>query len=193
MGIQLLHGKNPFKSDKTRIDIKWDKPPNGTIKLNIDGAFSSNNKVAGLGGTFKNSNGDWIVGFHKVSHAISPTHAELMALQEGLKVAKEMNFQNMEIETYCTEVVKLIYEDSYNFSNIVNECRWLMHQLKPPPPPLLKHNFREGNAVAHVLAKEAIKNPSSTKCFYHARPPFFVEQEVYFYFCLLLSSSNYGQ
>nr|XP_016513463.1 PREDICTED: uncharacterized protein LOC107830431 [Nicotiana tabacum] len=145
------------------------------IKLNCDGAFSSNNNAAGLGGAFRNNNGDWIMGFHKASQIISPTHAELMALLEGLKIAKEMNFLNLEIETDCTNVIKLIYEDSYNFSNIVSEYRWLMHQLKLPH---LKHNFREGNEVAHMLAKEAIKNPPSTKCFFHPCPSFFVEQEV---------------
>nr|XP_009776106.1 PREDICTED: uncharacterized protein LOC104225926 [Nicotiana sylvestris] len=145
------------------------------IKLNCDGAFSSNNDAAGFGDAFRNSNGDWIVGFHKASQAISPTHAELMALLEGLKNAKEMNFLNLEIETNCTEVIKLIYEDSYNFSNIVSNCRWLMDQLKLPQ---LKHNLREGNEVTHMLAKEAIKSSPSTKCFYHACPSFFVEQEV---------------
>ncbi|XP_075097978.1 uncharacterized protein LOC142175291 [Nicotiana tabacum] len=128
-----------------------------------------------LGGIFRNSNGDWIVGFHKAGHAISPMHAELMALQEGLKIAREMNFQKLEIETDCAEIIKLIYEDNYYLSNIVHECRLLMHQLNLPP---LRLNFIEGNEVAHVLAKEAVKNLSSTKCFYHARPPFFVESEV---------------
>uniref|UniRef100_A0A1U7XX33 Uncharacterized protein LOC104238416 n=1 Tax=Nicotiana sylvestris TaxID=4096 RepID=A0A1U7XX33_NICSY len=117
-----------------------------------------NNNAAGLGGAFRNSNRDWIMGFHKASQAISPTHAELMALLEGLKVAKEMNFLNVEIETDCTDVIKLIYEDSYKFSNIVSECRWLMHQLKLQH----LHNFREGNEVAHMLAKDAIKSPPST-------------------------------
>ncbi|XP_019233871.1 PREDICTED: uncharacterized protein LOC109214408 [Nicotiana attenuata] len=144
------------------------------IKLNCDGAFSSNNITAGLGEAFRNSKGDWIVGYSKSIQAISPTHAELLALLEGLQIAKEMNFLNMEIETDCTNVIKLIYEDSTNFSNIVSECRWLMHQLKLPH---LKHNFREENEMAHLLAKQAIKNPPSSKYFYHACLPFFVDQE----------------
>ncbi|XP_075080555.1 uncharacterized protein LOC142166043 [Nicotiana tabacum] len=145
------------------------------IKLNCDGAFSSNNNAAGLGGAFRNSKRDWIVGFHKTSQPISPTHVKLLALLEGLKIAKEMNFLNLKIETDCTDVIKLIYEDNSNFSNIVFECRWLMHQLKLPH---LKHNFREGNEVAYLLAKQAIRNPSSSKYLYHACPLFFVEQEV---------------
>ncbi|XP_019261946.1 PREDICTED: uncharacterized protein LOC109239805 [Nicotiana attenuata] len=117
------------------------------IKLNCDGAFSSSDNAVGLGGAFQNSNGDWIVGFHKASQAISPTHAELTALLEGLKIAKEMNFLNLEIET----------------------------DFEAPTPEAY---FTEGNEVAHMLAKQAIKSPPSTKCFFHACLPFFVEQEV---------------
>nr|XP_016459580.1 PREDICTED: uncharacterized protein LOC107783123 [Nicotiana tabacum] len=131
--------------------------------------------MAGLGGAFRNSKEDWLVGYHKSCQAFSPIHAELLALLEGLKIAKDMNFLNMEIETDCTEVIKLIYEDNTNYSNIVSECRWLMHQLKIPQ---LKHNFREGNMAAHLLAKQAAKNLLSSKCLYHVCPPFFVEQEV---------------
>ncbi|XP_075108971.1 uncharacterized protein LOC142180796 [Nicotiana tabacum] len=131
--------------------------------------------MACLGGAFRNSKGNWLVGYHKSSQAISPIHAELLALLEGLKIAKEMNFLSMEIETDCTDVIKLIYEDNTNYSNIVSECRRLMHQLKIPQ---MKHNFREGNMVVHLLAMQAAKGPPSSKCFYHACPPFFVEQEV---------------
>nr|XP_009801247.1 PREDICTED: uncharacterized protein LOC104247012 [Nicotiana sylvestris] len=145
------------------------------IKLNCDCAFSTNNNAAGIGGTFRNSNGDWIMNFHKAIKAFSPTHAELMALLERLKIAKEFNFINMEIETDSTDIIKFMHDDCNNFYNIVSECRWLMYQLKLP---ILKHNFTEGNEVAHLMAKEAIKLPSSIKCFYHARPPYFVEQEV---------------
>ncbi|XP_070013472.1 uncharacterized protein [Nicotiana sylvestris] len=144
--------RNPFVEKTINVEISWNKPTNGMIKLNCDGDFSSNNRISGLGGVFRNNKEDWLVGYHKSSQAISPIHAELLALLEGLKIAKKMNFLNMEIETDCTDVFKLIYEDSTNYSNIVSECRWLMHQLKIPQ---LKHNFREGNMVAHLQAKQA--------------------------------------
>lgn len=83
--------------------------------------------AASLGGIFKNSSGDWIVGFHKAGHATSPTQAELMALQEGLKIAREMNFHKIKIETDSTDIIKLIYEDNGYLSNIVHECRLLKH------------------------------------------------------------------
>ncbi|XP_070029924.1 uncharacterized protein LOC142161974 [Nicotiana tabacum] len=163
-------GKNPFTTKKVPIKIKWYKLPKNVIKLNCDGAFSSTNNATGIGGLFRNSNGDWIIGYHKAIHASSSIHAELLALLEGLRIAMEFNDTNMEIETDSTDVIKLMHEDCTNFHNIIFECRWLMHQLRLP---ILKHNFTEGNEVAHRLAKEAMKHPPSNKCVYHARPPFF--------------------
>ncbi|XP_070028689.1 uncharacterized protein [Nicotiana sylvestris] len=167
--------RNPFVEKTINVEISWIKPNKDVIKLNCDGTFSSKCRRARLGGAFRNNKGDWIVGYHKLCQAISPIHAELLALLEGLKIATDMNFIMMEVETDCTKVIKLTYENNSNSSDIVCECRWLMHQLKIP---VLKHNFREGNMVAHLLAKQATKNVSTSKYFYHACLPRFVEHEV---------------
>nr|XP_009790931.1 PREDICTED: uncharacterized protein LOC104238303 [Nicotiana sylvestris] len=106
--------KNPFKESRILIEIRWNKPPQNIIKLNIDGAFSKSTLEAGLGGVFRNKNGDWIFGL-------------------------------------------------------------LMHQLKHP---ILRHNFKEGNVIAHLLAKEAVKNFKVSKCVHHARPPCFAEPQL---------------
>nr|XP_018630872.1 uncharacterized protein LOC108947408 [Nicotiana tomentosiformis] len=130
---------------------------------------------AGLGGVFRNSNGDWILDFHKSCHAASVMQAELMALQEGLKLAKEMNFPKMKIETDSTKIIKLIYDDNQYLSNTILDRRLLMQQ---PKLSALRHNFRERNEVAHLLAKEVVKHFIPTKYFYHARPPPFVDLEL---------------
>ncbi|XP_019235374.1 PREDICTED: uncharacterized protein LOC109215717 [Nicotiana attenuata] len=167
--------KNPFKAKKIPIETRWYKPPKNAIKLNCDGALSSTNNAAGIGGLFRNSNGDWILGYQKATHAASPIHAELLALLEGLNIAVDFKDTNMEIETDSTDAIKLLHEDCTNFQNVILECRWLVHQLKLP---LLRHNFREGNEVAHRLGKEALKKPPSDKFVYHARPPFFVQEDI---------------
>ncbi|XP_070025894.1 uncharacterized protein [Nicotiana sylvestris] len=97
-----------FTNKNIKTEIKWYKPPKNMIKLNCDGAFSSYTNAAGLGGTFCNINRDWIMGFHKEIQAISPTYAELMAVLEGLKITKELNFINLEIETDITDIIKLM-------------------------------------------------------------------------------------
>ncbi|XP_019229975.1 PREDICTED: uncharacterized protein LOC109210947 [Nicotiana attenuata] len=167
--------RHPFKNKILAVETRWHKPPINTIKLNCDGAFSSTSNAAGMGGCFRNSNGDWILGYQKRTHAASPIHAELLALLEGLRIALDFRDTNLEIETDSTNVIKLLHEEGTNFQNVILECRWLMHRLKLP---ILRHNFREGNEVAHRLAKEALRKDPSDKCFYLARPPLFVQEEI---------------
>lgn len=96
--------------------------------------------------------------------------AELLALQEGLKIAKDMNFPKIEIETDSTEIINLLYKNNQILSNTIFKCRLLMHQLKLPT---LRHNFREGNEAAHLLSMEVVKDFIPTKYFYHGCPPIF--------------------
>ncbi|XP_019257813.1 PREDICTED: uncharacterized protein LOC109236036 [Nicotiana attenuata] len=103
--------RNPFKIKKIAIETRWYKPSINTIKLNCDGAFSSTNNAVGIGGTFRNSNGDWILGYQKRTHAASPIHVELLALLEGLIIALDFKETNMEIETDSTDVITLLHED----------------------------------------------------------------------------------
>ncbi|XP_070014523.1 uncharacterized protein [Nicotiana sylvestris] len=167
--------KNPFKESRILIEIRWNKPPQNIIKLNIDGAFSKSTLEAGLGGVFRNKNGDWIFGYCRSTYASSVMHCELMALHEGLKIARQLDLPNIEIETGSTDAISLLNENNPNFYNLIFECRLLMHQLKHP---ILRHNFKEGNVIAHLLAKEAVKNFKVSKCVHHARPPCFAEPQL---------------
>lgn len=50
-----------------------------------------------------------------------------------------------------------------------------MHQLKNLTT---RHNFRQGNEVAHVMAKAAIMKNKLNVPSYMARPPDFVEKQL---------------
>ncbi|KAK4340694.1 hypothetical protein RND71_039195 [Anisodus tanguticus] len=50
-----------IQQDKNAIDVRWIHPPPNQSKLNIDGAFNSNDNVGGIGGLIRNSNGDWVI------------------------------------------------------------------------------------------------------------------------------------
>lgn len=87
----------------------------------------------------------------------------------------EMNFTKMEIETNSTKIIKLMGKDNQSFTNTLLDCRLLMHQLKVS---ILRHNFREGNGVAHQLAKEAITTLSQLNVF-TLHVPFFLLNQNY--------------
>ncbi|XP_019259064.1 PREDICTED: uncharacterized protein LOC109237239 [Nicotiana attenuata] len=145
----------------------------GWIKLNIDGAFEK--LKSGIGGIFRDNTGKWILGFQKFCHSLFPLHTELQALYEGLQMAHKFNLFSLEIETDSTDVINAINNGHTSLSNLIHPCRLLMHQEKGL---LVRHNFREGNAIADSLAKEA-KNqekkymPEKTKLF--TAPPFCVQ------------------
>lgn len=165
---KCLTERNSPQQPKVRVSIRWIKPPQNSIKLNIDRAFSKTNLHVGLWGVFRNCKGDWIFGFHKSCYATSSLHVELLALEQGLKTAMEMSFTSIEIETDSTEVIKMFNEDNALTNNTLFNCRLLMYQLNMPT---INHNFRDDNAVAHSLAKEGINRRS----IYHAIPPFSVK------------------
>lgn len=52
------------------------------------------------------------MGFHKSWYTTSPLHAELLALEQGLKIALQMSFPLVEIETDSSEMIKMLNEDN---------------------------------------------------------------------------------
>ncbi|OIT34659.1 hypothetical protein A4A49_63691, partial [Nicotiana attenuata] len=137
-----------------KIDLKfsWIKPLPGWYKLNIDGTFNKNDANGGIGGIFRNRNGDWILGF--TSKIISRTliNSELMALYQGLCIAKDRKLFPLEIESDATHVITFIKEGCKAYESIINSCRMLLSQMDTM---MMHHNFRQGNEAAHILVKHA--------------------------------------
>ncbi|XP_019235518.1 PREDICTED: uncharacterized protein LOC109215859, partial [Nicotiana attenuata] len=103
-------------------------------------------------GVFRNATGCWVVDFAKLAHANGSLAAELKALREGLRTANEWNLFPLEIETDCSEAIQAIQHGNKLLNKIVNDCRSLMHQQRVT----LQHTFRQGNRIAHTLAKEVL-------------------------------------
>lgn len=77
------------------------------------------------------------------------------------------------------EAIKAIQQNHLVFTNLVFACRSLMHHQKDL---LLWYNFRKGNQVAYILAKDATAEnykqlyPQCPKL--HATPPPFVKKQL---------------
>ncbi|XP_075079950.1 uncharacterized protein LOC142165256 [Nicotiana tabacum] len=112
------------------------------------------------------------MGFTKSCCTSGSMQAELLVLEQGLKLAVEMPFAAIEIESDSTDIIKMLIDENNSSNACLLNCRSLMCQLKSP---VIRHNFREGNAVADCLAKEAVKNFKPDKCYHLAFPPLFVE------------------
>ncbi|XP_019252871.1 PREDICTED: uncharacterized protein LOC109231684 [Nicotiana attenuata] len=159
---------------KLSINVKWRPPPRGWYKINIDGAFRSDYLEGGISGVIHDYKGQWRTGYHKKIHAISPIQAELQAFWHALQLIIREQIFPVEVETDATEVIRFLQDDYPTYNNLICECRWLINKASVQWKITLKHSFREGNMVAHLLAKAALMQSSYNKLCVLVLPPEFV-------------------
>ena len=95
---------------KKEILINWKSPPDGWLKLNIDGAVKGNPGPAGGGGLLRDHRGNWINGFSANLGWCSYVKAELLALLKGLQLAWNMGVSHLEVEIDSHVALKLTQE-----------------------------------------------------------------------------------
>lgn len=71
--LEFLLSTNPRKKETSKINlnVKWFSPSGTGLKLNIDGAYNSISQIHGIGGVFRDSSENWIVGFFKKKPKVS--------------------------------------------------------------------------------------------------------------------------
>ncbi|GER31254.1 ribonuclease H-like superfamily protein [Striga asiatica] len=75
-----------------RSDIKWRKPPDGVWRLDVDVSWDDIEDLFAIGGIFRDSMGQLKVVFGRKKKRInSVLEGELLAIMEGIKIAKEKN------------------------------------------------------------------------------------------------------
>ncbi|OIT39804.1 hypothetical protein A4A49_62788, partial [Nicotiana attenuata] len=121
----------------------------------------------GMGGVFRNDRGDWLFGFQHSKPSSSPLQSELEALKLGLSIALKYGFSPLIVETDATELIRILHSNAMPYTSIITNCRWLMLQLKHPK---ITHNFREGNKVAHKMAKDGLKHARKNQVFVNPLP-----------------------
>lgn len=60
--------------------MKWGRPPEHGVKLNVDGVVAMRSSLAGCGGVLRNYHGEWIVCFAKIVGVCNPYSAEEWAI-----------------------------------------------------------------------------------------------------------------
>ena len=84
---------------------RWETPPHGLLKLNVDGAFRDSDKKGGWGYVIHDENGEVIQsGSERVSFTINPMHMELNACIEGVKAAMSLGVNNIILQIDAQQV-----------------------------------------------------------------------------------------
>lgn len=150
----------------SRAKAKWQKPPLGAIKINVDGAFQGLTGMGGGGIIARDSAGCFVAARAcKLGHVSSPEHAEALALREALLFAQDIGPCPKLIESDAQRVVHLVqtaHEDRSHLSFLFSDCKFLFSQLENIS---FQFAFREANRVAHRLARLAISLPETQSWF----------------------------
>jgi hypothetical protein len=87
---------------KEQTLMVWSRPPLGTVKLNIDGAYMEQSGIAGAGMILRRDDGSIVFSACRVLHFCSSAlESELAACLEGVTRALEASSEDMIIETDC--------------------------------------------------------------------------------------------
>ena len=137
------------------IPVKWNLPPSGWIKVNIDGAARGSPGKAGCGGIFRTCRG-FIKGcFSLFLGTRLAFEAEIMGFILAIEFAYKFKWKNLWVETDSTYIVALFKDSTismpWELRNRWSRAIRYANELKTH----IFHIFREGNEAADKLASWA--------------------------------------
>ncbi|KAE8724718.1 hypothetical protein F3Y22_tig00009942pilonHSYRG00148 [Hibiscus syriacus] len=143
------------------IHTHWNRPKQGRLCLNVDGAVSTQTGVGTTGGVFRDCEGSWLLGFSKTIGMAQLLQTELWAIYIGLQVAWEQGFELLLIQTDSLQAVHLLEAKNALSSSLflvraIDKLRrkaWITNIQWTP---------RRNNAPADALAKLAVSSDHST-------------------------------
>lgn len=146
--------------------IRWEAPPLGVYKINVDGAVSEDGRVSSVGVIIRNNKGDIL---QTPPRFFSSMETEIFALEIGILLAKEMQLSQIIIESDALSVVQDLQNKETNGS-VGQLYLGIYDLLKSFRSWSIKHLKRDTNKVAHELAHYARCN-GTTQVWKGCAPP----------------------
>jgi hypothetical protein len=105
----------------------WKKPAAGSVKINVDASFCSENLSGASGAVARDENGDFIAAASWfIPHVGSVVSAEIQAVRNGILLALKIGCKYIVLESDSTTAVEMFSQGDYHFGPdvaIVMECR----------------------------------------------------------------------
>ena len=136
-------------------DVGWVAPPPEYYKINVDGATAGERGMSCVGVVIRDSRGLVIAAGSKVLNGAFATDVtEALAVEEGIRLAKELELLQVIIESDSVVVVEAISTSNCNgeLGPIIQGSLELLRSFKSWK---VRHLKREYNKAAHVLAQAA--------------------------------------
>ncbi|KAL5794878.1 hypothetical protein ACOSP7_003472 [Xanthoceras sorbifolium] len=171
-GTQKVFG-SPSQPPRQPCSALWSPPPAGSLKLNTDAAVKSGFSVMGSGAVVRDSQGKVVVASAKPLSGFFPVElGELLALREGLLVAKELSLIIEWVELDAVNAVARIFNScpSSFMDPIVSDIKALFRIVGVSNCHAIP---RSRNGMAHSLASLAFSSKEDF-CWFNPEPSFLV-------------------
>lgn len=99
-----------MKLNQARLIACWSPPPEGAVKLNVDGSFNPNTGFMGTGGLIRSNDCLWMAGVSTHEGAGNALLAEILAIKNGLVFAWDKGFRKVYCESDSLDVVNLLHK-----------------------------------------------------------------------------------
>ncbi|KAK8977419.1 hypothetical protein V6N11_049548 [Hibiscus sabdariffa] len=157
---QLLAGEYQAANDQrsqveqvTSATQRWSKPEEGVVKINVDGAWVQERRLAAIGVVVRDHHGMVIdARASKVEGSHTAETVEACAFAEGAKLAKENGYQRFQLEGDAAAIVAKLNAHTLDRSVAASYLQEAWQTLKACPGSVVQHIGRNCNRVAHTLA-----------------------------------------
>ena len=140
---------------------RWEVPPLGWVKINVDGATSNDGRPSSVGVIIRDSKGETVAALCEVLQGqYLSLETEIVALEKGILLAKEMALTQVIFESDALTVIQEILSKESNGS-LGHLYQGIEDLLKFFSCWKLCHLRREHNRVAHELAHHARSSAAS--------------------------------
>ena len=155
----------------TPISKVWQPPPQSVYKLNFDAAIFTNLNCSRFGATIRNDRGEVMAAMSiKGPHVTNNEEAKALACRKALKFSIDVSFSELIIKGDNANVMRVVCSLLSNHSllgHIIKDVKCLMSGLQYVSINSIR---REGNKVAHVLARN-VKNTLDDMSWLEDSPP----------------------
>lgn len=149
---------------KPLILVYWKRPPLNWVKVNTDGSFCTTSLCSVVGGLIRCANGRVLNCFQNYLGKHSIFFVELKAILLGISLCKTMGFRKIVVEYDAANAISALTNKSskrhWTVCQLIQSVQVCCEGLEV----VFQHIHREGNAVADLLAKEALKLKLQRQC-----------------------------
>lgn len=156
---QLRETQRQTNQPTVVVNKMWQPPDFHTTKANQDASCDFHNNITGLGGIFKDSEGEILASICSFKHLIHrPELVKALALRRIMKLSLELGFSYVVFEGDCQWLINLVNSNFESLSDLRLVLYDIQQLLNQHPLQSIKFIYREANKVANNLAKWAIHN-----------------------------------